>query len=80
MYQGPDSLEVLERLLKSGDDSEPILEQDRSPIKEEDLALEPDFGGLSLKQLADSDTKNGDGTLQSPLRSQSGEECESLIK
>lgn len=76
LYQGPSATEVLEKLLRSGGSDESEFTQKRSSVQEEDLSLEPDFGGLSLQELAKAEAHEENVTLSSPLRSQSGEECE----
>ena len=53
VFNGPDPTDLLEKLLTSEvEDQSPS----QSFITEEDLNLSPDFGGLSLKELAESET------------------------
>lgn len=49
-YDGPSSLEILEQLLGTPDDTAP-----HSSITDDDFQLDPDFGGLSLSELAKSE-------------------------
>ncbi|KAF4125288.1 vacuolar protein sorting-associated protein 52 [Geosmithia morbida] len=48
------SLEILDRLLRTADDHD----APRSTITDHDFQLDPDFGGLSLRELADSEPGN----------------------
>ena len=75
VYEGPDALEILEGLLSSGVDDESGIGEHGGAIKEEDFQLDPDFGGLSLRELANSETQdNSTFSIPSP-KSQSAEEC-----
>jgi vacuolar protein sorting-associated protein 52 len=44
-------------------------------VSEDDLAFDPDFGGLTLKELVDSDTAQDELAAALQPRSQAGEEC-----
>lgn len=74
--QGPDPLQVLENLLKTGSSDKKVPDRTRSVITEEDLRLGVDFGGLTLKELAASDTTNA--TPASLQKTQTVEECKAL--
>lgn len=75
VYEGPDSIEILERLLRLEDGEDAGTGKHGGVIKEEDFQLDPDFGGLSLKELADSETQDDDELSISSPRTQSAEEC-----
>lgn len=70
---GPDSLEVLEKLLASLSDSASVPNQ-QSAISNEDIMRDADFGGLSLKELAASETP--EPTVTSVRKPQTVEESE----
>lgn len=65
-------MDVLEKLL----DVQPE-EQTRSQsfVTEEDIDLEPDFGGLSLKELASAETDQEDDTSKTPSRQDGVQDC-----
>lgn len=75
VHEGPDALEILEGLLRSGDDENKNSEEHGRVIKEEDFHLDPDFGGLSLKELANPETQNNSTLSTLSSRSQSADEC-----
>lgn len=73
--QGPDSLELLGKILDTsagGDESQ----RPQGVIRQDDLEFEPEFEGLSLKELAQLETKEDAKSV--PPRSQNTEECMSL--
>lgn len=72
VYGGPDSLQVLEKLLRTPDDDEA---RQGTFIREDDFDLDPGFGGLSLKELASSNSQQDDTTLSATPRSQTVQEC-----
>lgn len=75
VYDGPDSLDILDKLLSAGTDSDDTPNQHGSSIKEEDFELEPDFGGLSLKELAELEPPEDDVVPGPTPRSQTAEDC-----
>lgn len=68
-----DAEEVLEALLGPPPDGTAVGDKPRSSITREDLNLEFDFGGRSLRELALDDGSTTDG--ESVYRAQSIEEC-----
>lgn len=73
MDDGPEPLEVLEKLLGTKASATPAGNQAGARITEEDLLGEFDFGGKSLRELALSD--DVDVIAAEPYRHQSVEEC-----
>jgi hypothetical protein len=73
-FNGPDPVDVLEKLL----DVQPE-EQTRSQsfVKEADIDLEPDFGGLSLKELGSAEADQEDGSSKTPSRQNGVQDCRS---
>lgn len=70
--QGPNSLELLGKILQAfpAGDEKPSFQD---VIREDDLDLDPNFGGLSLKELAQ--LEEGEDANGVAPRSQSIEEC-----
>lgn len=73
-FNGPDPLDVLEKLLDVQPD-----EQTRSQsfVTDEDIDLEPDFGGLSLTELASAETDQEDDASRAPSRQNGVQDCRS---
>lgn len=77
IYAGPEPVEILSTIL--GDDERPAKSTTKSGVESissisaEDLQLEFDFGGLSLKELALSEEPAADGV--GVYRPQAAEEC-----
>ncbi|KAH6607868.1 vps52 sac2 family [Trichoderma cornu-damae] len=71
--QAPDSLDVLERLLAADSEIVGRAQGRASLITQEDLGLDVDFGGLSLKELAAQNLDDGATSLR---RRQSASEYE----
>lgn len=70
--QVPDSVNILERILAADSEIVGRAQAKASLITEEDLGLDVDFGGLSLKELA-SGSSDGDAT--GFRRPQNASEC-----
>lgn len=70
--QVPDSVKILERLLAADSEIVGKPQGKASLITEEDLGLDVDFGGLSLRELA---TGSSDGDATSFRRPQNASEC-----
>ena len=69
---GQDPADVLEKLLSSDVDD---ARSSQTLISEEDLKLRPDFGGLSLKELAESDTELDEATQRASSRPSNAQDC-----
>jgi vacuolar protein sorting-associated protein 52 len=72
VFNGQDPADVLEKLLSSDVDD---ARSSQTLISEEDLKLRPDFGGLSLKELAESDTELDEATQRASLRPSNAQDC-----
>lgn len=70
--QAPDSVNILEKLLAADSEIVGKTQGKASLITEEDLGLDVDFGGLSLKELAAGSI---DGDATSFRRPQNATEC-----
>ncbi|KAL7785973.1 Sac2 family domain-containing protein [Trichoderma ceciliae] len=64
--QAPDSVDVLERLLVADSEVVGKAQSRKSLVTEEDLVLDVDFGGLSLKELAAGSFDEDAATLRRP--------------
>lgn len=70
--QGPDPVDVLEKLLAADSEVVGKTQSRASLITQEDLALDFDFGGLSLQELAAAESGQNATSLRRP---QSASEC-----
>lgn len=68
-------MEVLEKLLSTGEHTENNVGPQGNSIRDEDLELEPDFGGLSLKELAESEAQESNQAANSVSRPQLAGDC-----
>lgn len=67
---------MLDKLLGTGEEPEKHAAPRGSSVREEDLELEPDFGDLSLKELAEAEAEESDSTSKSTPRTQVAGGCE----
>ncbi|KAM0557955.1 hypothetical protein ACHAPJ_005119 [Fusarium lateritium] len=71
---GPDSLEVLETLLAGFSNNRDQTEKRKTAITQDDINFEADFGGLSLRELATSQTP--DTSIANNRKPKTAEESE----
>lgn len=71
-FHGPDPVDVLEKLLQLQPDEKT---QSHSFVTEEDIELVPDFGGLSLRDLASSGADQDEGISKASSRQSGPQDC-----
>lgn len=79
MYEGPNPVEVLEKLLGTGEEPSHDAVAGGSSIREEDLELEPDFGGLSLKALTGAEAQESEQSHPPETKHRLNGDCRSMI-